>query len=130
MDVFGIPTRDREKTFVRMLSWWSGYQKSRVSAAFTPMIFAYHSALALCAECCSPLLRIAVAEHRGFAMMSFITSVLVEGPVNYTHEFEGVTTFAASGVPLPCREACSFLLQMSDCFQFYKDRCLTSKRRI
>lgn len=65
------------------------------------MDFAYDSTLAPRAERCSPLFHIAVSKHYILALLSFFTSAVLSGPVEYTPVFEGSTTLAESGIFLP-----------------------------
>lgn len=69
--IFGIPTGDREKFFVREPSWCSDYEKSSLLVATTPMGFAHHSTLVLCVQFRSLFFCIAVAEHYVFALFRF-----------------------------------------------------------
>lgn len=50
--------------------------KELLDGASTPMVFSYHSTLALCAERCS-LFCIAIARYCGFTLLSFFMSALI-----------------------------------------------------
>lgn len=50
VDILGIPTRDREKCFVCVRSWWSNYEESQLLVESTRMVFAHQLILALHSE--------------------------------------------------------------------------------
>lgn len=52
-----------------------------------------HSILALRKYRCSLLIRIVVAEHCIFALLSFLTATWIRGPVHYVHVLEGIIDF-------------------------------------
>lgn len=98
VDIFGIPTREREKFFVRLPLWWSDCEGSCLLVASTPKVLAYHFTLALCAERHRLFFSVVFAEHCVSALQSFFLSAVVGGPVEYFHTFEGATAVAESGV--------------------------------
>lgn len=57
----------------------------------TPTVLAFHSSLALLTEGRFLLFRMALAEHCIYALMSLFASALLGGPVDATHDFDGVT---------------------------------------
>lgn len=65
------------------------------------MAFTLHCTLPLRAERHKLLFCIAFAEYCTFALLSFFTSALVGGPVEYFDAFEGAMALAESGVFLP-----------------------------
>lgn len=66
-----MSTRQREDLLVQVLSWWSGFQVSRLVLALVPILFDYHSLLALFTDRPSLLSRISVANHCVYALMLF-----------------------------------------------------------
>lgn len=70
----------------------------------TLILFAYHF-FSLLTDECSLLLRIAVAEHYVYALMSLCLSALLGGPADVTNDFGGATALPESGVLLPWSSA-------------------------
>lgn len=77
VDIFGIPTRDREKFFVCEPSRWSDYNRSRLLVAPTPTVSSYRSTWALRTERRRLLFCIAVAKLSVFALLQFIRSAVL-----------------------------------------------------
>lgn len=63
------------------------------------MVYAYHSTLAP-SKVGSLLVRIAVAEHSVYTLLSLLTSGLIGSSVDQTRFFEGCTTCYESGIML------------------------------
>lgn len=90
-NIFGVPTRLPKEVFIQVSSFWSSYDGSHLMFAPTPIVFIYHSSMALLTERRSFLIRIAVAENCVYALMSFFLSALLGRSVDATHVFDGVT---------------------------------------
>lgn len=101
IEIFAVPTRQREELFLQVPSLFSSLDGSRLWFALTQIVFTHHSSLGLLIEWHSLLLLIAFNEHFVYALMSFFSSALLGKPVDATHNFGGVTSLVESGVLLP-----------------------------
>lgn len=89
VDILRTHTRQSKERFVQVPALWSDYNSSYLLFAPTPIVLRYHSISAIQERQRSLMLRIAVAESCVCSLMSYFTSPLIDGLVDFANVLEG-----------------------------------------
>lgn len=100
VDMFGIPTRQRDDLSVDRHLLWTNYEGSRLLSTPTLIVFAHYSSFAIRKSRLSLLICIAVTKRCILALMSFLSSALVRGSVSITIVLEDVLAIIESSMLL------------------------------